>query len=314
MAVPCGVCGSSAHAVYQPGMCEAEGARLDWVRCAQCGVVYVHPRPRLDGHARLLQSEAYLEHGFSRGLSESTYWAGRDRWLDEADRELEALEPRLGYVGRLLEYGAGGGFFAEAARRRGWQVQTIETRKTLANYAEEQFPLPVYQGNLVDAPFDEGSFDCSVAREALSLSPDPRQVVAQLYRWTRPGGHLWIREPSYFHSPWFRGLRAAQRMVPRRFLGPELTSVLRIDETHSKLPPYLLHHFHRPSLERLLVDAGWKIEAMTGSLPRPDFLFRRGHLHARERILQWGFRAIDGLIRGRLLPAAHLQVLARRPL
>ena len=312
--VPCGICGQEEGEIVQLSLYRMGDQHFPLVQCQNCGLAYVNPRPRLESHRELLETAEFFDHGYAQGVREQSYFDRRDLWLDEYDRELERLEAEVGYVGRLLEYGSGGGFFTEAARRRGWQVQAVEPGKTAADYAEVQFPIPVYRGELGDAPFEEGAFDVVVLNESLPYSPEPLELVRELFYFTRPGGHLFMTLPSYVNSGLHRTLVKGERMIPRKLLGPELTQALKVDQSAEAGPPYQLQHFNKRAVLRLLDASGFQVDEIKSSLVKPDHLFQRQNLRLRDWFLRGSFKTAEWMMHAGVLPSARMRVLARRPI
>ena len=312
--VPCAACGADEGEIDRPKFYAIDERTFDLVRCQACGLGYISPRPRLDEHQTLLESDPFFERGYADSLYERGYFERRDIWIDAYDLELERIESQVEYVGRLLQWGAGGGFFSEAARRRGWQVQAAETNKKASDYAEVQFPLQVWRGDVVNAPFEAASFDLALLHDTLAFLPEPKPVLEGLFGFTRPGGHLLITTPGYVNSSLYRFLRRIGGSWLERMCGADLWRSLKLDEEASFGAPYRLHHFHLNSLENLLADSGWKIEDVETDLPRPDYLFERRNLSIKEKIVKGLFQFTGVLMRARVLPAARLRILARRPL
>ena len=312
--VPCGVCGHESGEVVQLALYSMGGQHYPLVRCPDCGLAYVNPRPRIEQHQELLESDDFFSQGYGQGVREQGYFDRRDLWIDEYDRELERIETEVGYTGRLLEFGSGGGFFAEAARRRGWHVQAVERGKKAADYAEVQFPLEVYRGDLGDAPFQEGSFDLVVLNESLPYSSEPLELARELFYFTRPGGNLYMTLPSYVNSGLHGALNKGERFLPRKFLGPELTGALKVQGDGHSGPPYQLQHFNKRSVQRLLDKSGWQLDDMGSKVVRPDAMFQRKNMGLRGMVLRGGFRTAEALMGWGVMPTTRLRVLAHRPI
>jgi len=316
VSVPCAACGSDSKEEYRRDWYQLDGQEYGLVRCQSCGLAYLSPRPPIAEYRRLLQSEDFFDQGYGDGAYERGYFDRRDDWLDQYDKAVERIEQQVGYVGRLLQWGAGGGFYAEAARRRGWHVQAAEENKMAADYAEIEFPLDIYRGPVSEIPFEPATFDITLSHDSLPFQPNPKEVLQGLFRMTRPGGQLIVNVPAYVNSGMHRAFYGAQKWLPKSWLGKELCASMKLDGKGPRLSkrPYRLHHFHTASLSALLETTGWKIETVEADLPRPDYLFERRNLSLREKTVKWAFACTGGLVRARLLPAAQLQILARRPL
>ena len=313
--VDCPLCGERRPRLYRAGMYAIGRERYDLVRCP-CGAVYVDPRPDPAAMARLYGDPAYYTEGYNLGVETENYFARRGELLAQYDREVARLEHETGRGssrGDLFELGSAGGFFLEAARRRGWRVRGVEIAPTAAEYSRRELGLDVFQGELEQAPLERQSFDIAMADNVLEHTERPGEVLVRLRELLRPEGHLLVVVPSYVNSPWFRALGAARRLVPRALLGGQLVRILKLDPEGDPGLPYHLLEFDRATLVRLLRRVGFEVVAVEASLPLPSHLFKTEARGPRVRFLRGVFLALDWLMRRGLLPGARLRVLARAP-
>lgn len=309
----CAVCGSEDAAPYQRDMYAIGATRFHLVRCRQCGLVYVDPRPDAASIARMYDDADYYTHGYNLGVETDNYFERKDELLAQYDLEIAALEREVGGAGDLMELGSAGGFLLEAARRRGWNVRGIELSPPAARYSIDEFGLDVFQGQLEDAPMPLASLDVIVADNVLEHTTDPARVLRRLRALLRPGGHLVVVVPTYVNSIYFRLLQEIGRLVPRELLGRQLLGLLKLDPESDGGFPYHILEFDRATLARLLKSAGFELARVERSVPRPAHLFKVARPGLRERLLRGVFVTLDGLMRAGLLPGARLRILARRP-
>lgn len=202
--VPCLLCGTSAAESVL--MLDA-GANGRIVRCRQCTLTYVSPRPV--STLSLYEDAAY----FSAGQAESDgIRRGYDAYLNDAefltpyfDRVARAVAERRGErSGRLLEVGCAAGFFLERARRLGFSVQGVEPSRDAARVAVERFGLDVQASPLEQAKLDAGSFDVIVLLQTIEHVRDPAATLAHLRELMKPGGLLLMTTPN--QSSWLARL------------------------------------------------------------------------------------------------------------
>lgn len=314
---PCAVCSADDTRSYRPGMYAIGPVRFDLMRCRQCGLVYTNPRPDGPTLGRMYDDPDYYTHGYNLGVESENYFERKDDLLAQYDGEVAALERETGldpkHAPSILELGSAGGFFLEAARRRGWKVQGVELSPPAARYSIEELGLPVFEGLLESAPFEPGSFDVCIADNVLEHTTSPSDVLADLYKLLRPGGHLLIIVPSYVNSAFFRAFLTAGKLLPRRVLGKELLRLLKMDEDHDGGYPYHILEFNRPTLQRLVKAAHFETVAMQGSVPYPAHLFKAQRPTLVQRGLRTIFRVANALMGLRLAPPARLRALVRRP-
>jgi len=90
----------------------------------------------------------------------------------------EGARPRLGYilreisrkkevpVPRVLNIGAGNGFFEESSRHAGWDIYSLDPdADTIKNLSDKG--INAYRGNIEAMPFDDDNFDFVVVSEVL---------------------------------------------------------------------------------------------------------------------------------------------------
>lgn len=310
--VACAVCGDGAARPYRSAMYRIGDTRFDLVRCA-CGMVYLNPRPDGATLAALYDDPEYYTQGYNLGVETENYFARRDELIAQYETTLAQYERETGATrGDLFELGSAGGFFLEAGRRRGWRVRGVELSPPAAEYSIRELGLDVFRGLLEDAPYAEPSFDLALADNVLEHTERPSEVLAKLHRLLRPGGHLVVIVPAYVNSIYFRALLRLKSALPRRFLGPPLLRILKLDDADAGHPYHILE-FDRATLARLVREAGFEIVATERSVPLPAHLFKTARPNVKTRILRATFSSLDALMRAGLLPGARVRILARRP-
>jgi SAM-dependent methyltransferase len=311
--VVCPACGLDRPRTYRRGMYSFEDVKFDLVRCP-CGMVYVNPRPDAATLGRMYSDPAYYTEGYNLGVETENYFDRKDELVAQYERTGRELAREIGAVvgEELLELGSAGGFFLEGARRAGFRVRGVELSEPAVAYSRRELGLEVFEGWLADAPWADGTFDVAYADNVLEHTTDPLGTLRKLHALLRPGGHLVVIVPSYVNSAWFRGMLAAQRVLPRALLGEQLVRLLKMDPARDSGPPYHILEFDRATLARLLRAAGFEIVSVEGSVPLPAHLFKVERPSIKTRMLRSAFRFVDGGMRARLLPPARLRFLVRK--
>ncbi len=164
--------------------------------------LYRHEYYRRDKPAYLEKTEAELD-----------YW--RLIWRVRLDAMAHALKGK----GRLLDIGAGGGFFLDLARELGWEVAGIEPSLQSVAYAKERFSLELFSGYLEDYPEDGGGFNAVHMALVLEHVRDPVQFLETTLKLLNPWGILWVEVPNDFNV--FQEIIVSALQKPRWWVVPE---------------------------------------------------------------------------------------------
>jgi 2-polyprenyl-3-methyl-5-hydroxy-6-metoxy-1,4-benzoquinol methylase len=97
--------------------------------------------------------------------------------------------------GRLLDVGAGFGFFLKEMGKRGWEVVGVEISQNAIDYAKDVLRLTVHLGPLETVKFPESHFDVVSGFYIIEHLPDPMAFLKECYRILKPGGVLLLRYP-----------------------------------------------------------------------------------------------------------------------
>jgi SAM-dependent methyltransferase len=111
-------------------------------------------------------------------------------------RLLDAAEPYRAND-RLLDVGCGRGALVLAARDRGWEAHATEISATCVAVLRPLLGERLHQGDLLAAPFADGSFDAIFLIEVLEHLADPSAYLRAALRLLRPGGALVLTTPNY---------------------------------------------------------------------------------------------------------------------
>jgi SAM-dependent methyltransferase len=130
----------------------------------------------------------------------------RDYWYDEDFLWLMAERWRLGEVREVLDVGCGVGHWGRALARVLPGDATIEGVDRDAFWVEQaarragaigQGGRFRYRVGLAERlPFGDDTFDLVTCQTVLIHSPDPRRVLAEMMRVTKPGGLVAVAEPN----------------------------------------------------------------------------------------------------------------------
>jgi SAM-dependent methyltransferase len=162
--------------------------------------------PIVRGIPRFVEGQVYAESfGFQwnrfqhtqvdsvTGASHSTR-----RFDEEAGWPIDQLRGRL-----VLDAGCGAGRFSEVVARREANLVALDYSSAVEAAAKTLEPFPnvnVVQGNLLEPPFRQASFDFAYCIGVVQHTPDPNQVVQNVISRVKPGGRFSFS--IYARQPW----------------------------------------------------------------------------------------------------------------
>lgn len=202
--VNCDLCGkdSSIH-LFQGKNCElGRDEQYSVVRCTNCGLVYLNPRPSEAEIARYYGEEykPFQEIAGILGMIERIVVRVRT----------ERLKKWVKKGGRILELGCGTGYYLASIRDTNlWEVAGVELSPYAANFARGKLGLPVSTGTIFDAAFPDEIFDAVIMRHVLEHVPNPSATMQEIYRVIKRDGRLILTVPNietieikFFKASW----------------------------------------------------------------------------------------------------------------
>lgn len=208
---------------------------LPLVRCTGCGLVYANPRLTAEEIWQRYSPDYFWRFylptiGVQNGQFDLAYFDMRHAAM------LRFIGRHRPVRGRLIEVGAGGGFFLKAAERAGWTVAGIEISSEGVEFATTRLGLDVRHESAEELSFPAASFDVAVMFDVIEHLLDPVAALERVTTVLRPGGLLVVSTPN---------LEAVTRLA----LGSEW-AVLS--------PAEHLYNFSAGTLGRLLRRAGFR--------------------------------------------------------
>ncbi|MEA1970032.1 MAG: class I SAM-dependent methyltransferase [Thermodesulfobacteriota bacterium] len=162
-------------------------------RCPGCGLGFLDPRHSESEIEQLYRSE-YFSERYDEGIDPDSA-----RYKKRLSRETHRTKfiKHVKCSGRLLDIGCGYGYFLDACRRQGYDVQGLDVSKWAAGYAIQKLGISVTVGKINDVSFPLHHFDIITMWHSLEHTPDPHLALRKARSWLKPDGILVIDVPNY---------------------------------------------------------------------------------------------------------------------
>ena len=163
------------------------GFRVEKCLAADCGMVYVNPRPTPECLG------VFYTTYFCNSSETPQSWAEENGLIN--GRVCDWIMEGRSTPGDLLDVGCAFGHMLEMASRRGWRTMGIEPSPTAAAIARQIARGPVQQCGIEEAELQPMSFDAVVSLYVLEHVAYPLEMRGRIFDVLRPGGQAIIRVP-----------------------------------------------------------------------------------------------------------------------
>jgi len=174
--IPCNLCGSkdSEFLFEARDRLHGIGGTFSYVRCSECGLVYMNPQVVPEDIGKLYPSD-YAPHttatkGTAAGirslynrLIRTPFIAQMVRWITNV-KIANDIYRRLDQKSRILDIGCGAGAFLNRVKtEKSCKVHGVDISKAAVETAKISFGLDIFRGTITEAPFEDDSFDVITA-------------------------------------------------------------------------------------------------------------------------------------------------------
>ena len=209
------------------------------VRCAQCAMQYVSPRPTGAALGKHYPDDYFgysLHEDAPRILQPFLRAMARGISLRRLGY-LEAVTGKIAPEAKLLDVGCGVNRLLHCIQEeRGCVGTGLDFKPEIVAYVRDKLQMPIVQGSLDSAGFADAAFDVVLMMEYLEHELDPRGTLLEARRVLRPGGHLALELP---YVGW-----------AGRMFGPNWWNL--------DIPRHLMF-FTPPTLEKMLAQCGFEL-------------------------------------------------------
>ncbi len=175
-------------------LCNQDRTKVIWqeppyriVRCQNCGLIYLNPRPEAKELVQLYSREYFTNY----------YLKNREERIVYFQRRLEEIE-EFKKGESLLDIGCGVGFFLKVAQEFGWQSEGVEPSPFAVQFAQNEYRLKVFQGGLKEAHLPPAHFDLVTMWDILCSLPDPMGYLEETFRILKKKGIVVLKVPHRY--------------------------------------------------------------------------------------------------------------------
>jgi SAM-dependent methyltransferase len=165
------------------------GGTYSLVKCQDCGLVRLSPRPTPEQVARFYASQYWFAGGKAEELYRRAVLTDHVRFAARAARESRA-------PGKVLDVGCGGGLFLRMMQERGFDVRGLDFSAEASRVAAETNGVEVLVGDLVSAPIETASCALLTMYHVMEHLLDPSAYLRAASRLLHPAGRLVVQVPD----------------------------------------------------------------------------------------------------------------------
>jgi 2-polyprenyl-3-methyl-5-hydroxy-6-metoxy-1,4-benzoquinol methylase len=147
------------------------------VRCSSCSLVWLNNAPP--------ENEMPLHYGsdYDQQIAQVGETKLEARWRIPHD-VLHRYKP----AGSLLDLGCSSGAFLRSLNGQRWELYGTEFSASSARIAESTSGAEVFVGDIIGAPYPAEKFDAITCFHVLEHMYHPREILARVREWLKPGG------------------------------------------------------------------------------------------------------------------------------
>lgn len=271
-------------------LCQSDKGKLVLVensfrilRCPNCGLVYVSPRPKKED----------LGEFYNKYFPEESEDLWKKQMLYVFKKEGLYWIKKNKKKAKVLDVGCGYGFFLKLMNDNGYETFGVEPSKQAVKSARDILGLNVWEGILSGVELPEDYFDIVTFWYVLEHIPDPLEHLSMVYRLLKEKGLIIIRIPNMNIN--------IDRILYR--FGPLGKRFFLIN------PPRHLYDYSPLVIKKMLAKSNFQIKKIINSFPRTA-----GNILEMARRYLWYFFAqiLFYLSKGRILIGSSLTIYAQK--
>jgi len=191
--ISCDFCGFSNSKILfsSKDLDRLSNESFNLVKCQNCGLLYVNPRPTPTEMKKFYPAEYY---GGSDNLIR--------KWMKQVNYRIEdkrvARIMKLKKKGKILDLGCGNGEFLFALKKQGWQIYGLDISEGAYRQTKELLgqKAKISLGTLESQRFPDNCFDLVTLWHVIEHLYNPSEIIREIKRILKPGGLLLLACPN----------------------------------------------------------------------------------------------------------------------
>jgi len=165
--------------------CYFSNVPLSVVKCENCGLVYLNPRPD-----KKLGLE-YFENAYSNatGFESHSYYRDHDKIFNRSQARFDLIKNLEAPNHKILDFGAGQGHFVKTAIDNKWDATGIELSNAAIQAARENFNIELLS-SLQNLKIND--FGVIALWDVIEHLEDPKGILRELTKYLHPDGYFVI--------------------------------------------------------------------------------------------------------------------------
>ncbi len=228
--VSCDLCGKSKYTNFLNNITAWDHqGKFNLVKCTNCSLVYLNPRPSLSKIGKYYSTEVYWEWNKN----------GEDLKLRNIKfGDLYKIIFNKKSKGKILDIGTGDGLFLTKFKEQGWKVIGTELSKYASKNTSKKYNIEVKTGDFLKIKFKSSEFDVITLNHVLEHLYSPKKTLLKIKYNLKKRGMLVITIPNIDSL----GFRIFNK------------------NWHALQPPRHLYHFSPKTIVELLNATGFEVD------------------------------------------------------
>lgn len=161
------------------------------VKCNNCALHYINPRPNLQEIGQYYVQDNYWGRDFTKNEKRNDKKERRDAY-----QYVYTYIDRVKKKGTILDIGAGTGLFLSYFKEKGWNIDGVELSKEAVFYAKKRFNVRLKNGDFLEFPFKNNTYDVITLNGVLEHLHTPHETLEKAAKVLKKDGIIIISVPN----------------------------------------------------------------------------------------------------------------------